>query len=134
LPSPEASSFFEKVQLHLELADLLVELVFLGVGLLAHLLASVAEYVGQPRQRLFLPAADLGGMHAEHLGDLRGGRVSLDGFHRHFRFQAGRVILAGSGHAVSLFSMPAHHLRRGRFSVQKMGSTTPLATRARRSR
>ena len=30
----EASSFFEKVQLHFELADLFVELVLLGVGLL----------------------------------------------------------------------------------------------------
>jgi hypothetical protein len=32
----EASSFFEKVQLHFQLADLFVKLVFLGVGLLAH--------------------------------------------------------------------------------------------------
>jgi hypothetical protein len=42
----EASSFFEKVQLHFQLADLLVELVLVGVGLLAHLLAAIAENVG----------------------------------------------------------------------------------------
>src|SRR5277367_4052545 len=50
----EASSFFEKVQLHFQLADLFVELVFLGVGLLAELLAAVAEDVGQAGQRLLL--------------------------------------------------------------------------------
>jgi hypothetical protein len=31
----EASSFFEKVQLHFQLADLFVELVLFGIGLLA---------------------------------------------------------------------------------------------------
>jgi hypothetical protein len=52
----EASSFFEKVQLHFQLADLFVELILFGVGLLAYLLATVAEEVGQTGQRLFLPA------------------------------------------------------------------------------
>ena len=51
----EASSFFEKVQLHFQLADLLVQLVLLGIRLLADLLAAVAEDVGQARQGLFLP-------------------------------------------------------------------------------
>src|ERR1700678_202497 len=59
----EASSFFEKVQLHFQLADLFIKLVFLRVGLLAHLLAAVAEDVGQTRQRLFLPTADLRNLH-----------------------------------------------------------------------
>ena len=36
-----------------ELADLFVELVLLGVGLLAYLLAAVAEEVGQAGQGLF---------------------------------------------------------------------------------
>src|SRR6202166_1162400 len=48
----EASSFFEKVQLHFQLADLFVEFVLVGVALLTHLLAAVAEDVGQPGQRL----------------------------------------------------------------------------------
>ncbi len=48
---------------------LFVELVLLGVGLLAHVLAAVAEDVGQAGQRLFLPASDLGGVDPEHLRD-----------------------------------------------------------------
>ena len=55
----EASSFFEKVQLHFQLADLFVELVLVGVDLLAHLFAAVAEDIGQARQGLLLPAPDL---------------------------------------------------------------------------
>jgi hypothetical protein len=53
----EASSFFEKVQLHFQLAGLFVELVLLCIGLLAYLLAAVAEDVGQAGQRLFFPAS-----------------------------------------------------------------------------
>jgi hypothetical protein len=74
----EASSFFEKVQLHFQLADLLVEFVLLGVGLLAHLLAAVAEDVWQAGQRLFLPPSDLGRVDAEHLRDLGGRLVRQD--------------------------------------------------------
>lgn len=66
----EASSFFEKVQLHFQLADLLVQLVLLGVGLLAHLLAAFAEDIRQAGQSLFLPASDLGRVDHEHLRDL----------------------------------------------------------------
>ena len=67
----EASSFFEKVQLHFQLADLFVQFVLFGVGLLTHLLAAVAEDIGQAGQRLFLPATDLSRMDAEHLRDRR---------------------------------------------------------------
>src|SRR5437588_3743607 len=94
----EASSFFEKVQLHFQLADLLVELVLLGVGLLAHLLAAVAEDVWQAGQRLLLPASDLGRMDAEHLRDLGGRLVCLDGLDGYFGLQAGWVTLTRSGH------------------------------------
>ena len=61
------------------MADLLVEIVLFGVGLLAHLLAAVAEDVGQTGQRLFLPASDLGRVDAEHLCNLGGCPVPLDG-------------------------------------------------------
>ena len=91
-------ALFEKVQLHFQLADLFVQLVLLGVGLLAHLLATVAENVGQTGQRLFLPASDLGRVDTEHLGDLRCRLVRLDGLHGYFGLQAGRVTLAGFGH------------------------------------
>ena len=60
-------ALFEKVQLHFQLADLFVQLVFFRVGLLAHLLAAVAEDVRQAGQRLFLPTPDLGRMDAKYL-------------------------------------------------------------------
>jgi hypothetical protein len=43
----QASSFFEKVQLHFELADLPVELVLVGVGLLARVFTAIGKDVGQ---------------------------------------------------------------------------------------
>src|SRR5580693_7758096 len=67
----EARSFFEKVQLHLQLADLFIELVLFGVGLLAHLLAAAAEQIRQAGQGLLLPSANLRRVDAEHLCDLR---------------------------------------------------------------
>src|SRR5277367_2338330 len=94
----EASSFFEKVQLHFQLADLLVELVLVGVGLLAHLLAAVAKDVGQTGQRLFLPAPDLGPVDAKHLRDLGRRLVCLDGLDGYLGLQAGWVTLANFRH------------------------------------
>src|SRR5215471_9024493 len=94
----EASSFFEKVQLHFQLADLLVELVLLGIRLLAYLLAAVAEDVGQAGQGLFLPASDLGRVDPEHLRDLGCGLMCLDGLYGHLGLQAGWVTLTRSGH------------------------------------
>jgi len=47
----EASSFFEKVQLHFQSADLFVEFVFLRICLLADLLAAVAKMSGKPACR-----------------------------------------------------------------------------------
>jgi hypothetical protein len=41
----EASSFFEKVQFQLELADLFIEFVLFQVRLLAHLFAALAKHV-----------------------------------------------------------------------------------------
>jgi len=90
--------FLEKVQLHFQLADLLVELVLLRVGLLAHLLAAIAEEIRQTGQGLFLPASDLGRVDPEHLRDLRRRLVRLDGLHGHLGLQAGWVTLAGFGH------------------------------------
>ena len=80
------------------LADLFVEFVLLGVGLLAHLLAAVAEHVRQTGQRLFFSAADLGRVDAEHLRDLGRCLVRLDGLHGDLGLQAGWVTLAGFGH------------------------------------
>jgi hypothetical protein len=53
---------------------------------------------GKPANRLFLPAADLGRVDAEHLGDLGGRLVRLDGLDSDFGLQAGRVTLTRSWH------------------------------------
>ena len=58
-----------------------VELGLLGVSLLAHLVAADAEDIGQTGQPLLFPALDMGWMDAEHLGDLGGRLVRLDGLH-----------------------------------------------------
>src|ERR1700730_10050568 len=118
----EASSFFEKVQLHFQLSDLLVEFVLLSVGLLAHLFSAVAENVGQSGERLFLPASDLRRMDTEHLCDLGRRLVRLDRFDGNLGLQAGWLTLAGFGHWLSFILNAAHHLRKGPFSVQAMGS------------
>src|ERR1035438_7342748 len=125
--SDKIRSFFLKVQLHLQLADLFVELVLFGLGLLAHLLATVAEDVGQTGQRQLLPSTDLRRVNAENLRDLSGCLVRLDGLHSNFGLQAGRVILTRSGHGLSSSILnAAHHLTKGLFRVQILGSITPL--------
>src|ERR1022692_3358044 len=123
--SDKIRSFFLKVQLHLQLADLFVELVLFGLGLLVHLLATVAEDVGQTGQRQLLPSTDLRRVNAEDLRDLSGCLVRLDGLHSNFGLQAGRVILTRSGHCLSSSILnAAHHLTKGLFRVQILGSIT----------
>src|SRR3954452_12381861 len=90
----EASSFFEKVQLHFQLANLFIEVVLLALGLLPHLLAAVAEDNGQTGHRLFLSTPDLRWMDTEHLGDLRRRSLLLDSLHGYLRLQAGPMILS----------------------------------------
>jgi uncharacterized heparinase superfamily protein len=80
------------------LADLLVQLVFFGLGLLAQVVAAVAEDLGQTGERLLLPPTDLRRVDAEHLRDLGGGLMSLDGLDCDLGLQAGRVTLSGSLH------------------------------------
>jgi len=106
------------------LADLFVELVLFGVGLLAHLFATVAEDVRQAGQRLLLPSTDLRRVDAEDLRNLGGCLVRLDGLHSNFGLQAGRVILACSWHCLSFIFNAADHLRKDLFRVQILGSIT----------
>src|ERR1039457_3759210 len=123
--SDKIRSFFLKVQLHLQLADLFVELVLFGLGLLAHLLATVAEDVGQTGQRQLLPSTDLRRVNAEDLRDLSGCLVRLDGLDSNVGLQAGRVILTRSGHCFSSSILnAAHHLTKGLFRAQILGSIT----------
>src|SRR5260370_42429855 len=75
----EASSFFEKVQLHFQLANLLIQFVLFRVGLLADLLAAIPENIGKTSQSLFLPTPTLRWMDTEHVLDLGSRLVRLDG-------------------------------------------------------
>src|SRR5579872_1424384 len=88
------------------IADLLIELILLGVRLLAHLLTAVTENVRQSVQRLFLPAPGLGRVDAKHLRDLGRRLVGLDCFDSDLGLQAGWVTVAGFGHRPPSFSMP----------------------------
>src|SRR5690348_423673 len=71
--------FFHPVQLHLEPADLLVELGLQGLMIDRRGLAAVAEEVGGAGEELLLPAMDQGGMDAVLAGQLVDGLVPLDG-------------------------------------------------------
>src|SRR5256885_3463296 len=90
----EASSFFEKVQLHFQLADLFIQFVLFRVGLLADLLAAIAENIRQTGQGLFLPASNLRWMDTEHLRDLVCRLLLEKKKNNHFGLQACRVILS----------------------------------------
>jgi hypothetical protein len=106
------------------LADLFVELVLCGIGLLAHLFATVAEDIRQAGQRLLLPSADLRRVHGEDLRDLGGCLMRLDGLHCDLGLQAGRVILTRSWHCLSSIFNAVDYLRKGFFRVQILGSIT----------
>src|ERR1051325_6767516 len=88
----ESSFFFEKVQLHFQLANLLVEFILFSVGLLAYLVPAVAEDIGQTGQRQLLPATNLCRMDAEHLCDLGGRLACLDGLDGELGLYTGRMI------------------------------------------
>ena len=85
----QASSFFEKVQLHFQLPDMLVEFGLVGIGLLAQLLAAIAKNVRQPRHCLALPKPNLRRMDPERLRDLRRRLVPLDCLYGNLYLQLG---------------------------------------------
>src|SRR5262249_10196988 len=84
-------------------------------GLLTDLLAAVAKQIRQTGERLFLPAANLRRMDAEHLSDLGGRLLAFDGLDGDLGLQAGWVTLARSGHWLSFIFNAAHHLRKADF-------------------
>jgi hypothetical protein len=100
--SDKASSFSEKVQLHFELAHLLVEFV------LSRRRLAGASVRGRCRIRPANRPAPVSSSHQlasgehEHLRDLGGCLVALDGLDGHFGLQAGWVTLAPSGGIASL--------------------------------
>jgi hypothetical protein len=96
----EASSFFEKVQFHFQLANLLIQFVLLCVGLLADRLAAIAEDIRQTRQGLLLPTPHLRWVDTEHLCNLGRRLVRTDRFPPLWPSgqEARRVILSGLRH------------------------------------
>ena len=90
----EASSFFEKVQLHFEPSDLLKELVFLDIGVLLRL--ARRENLRQMIGGMLLPEGHQIRINAERLRDLRRCLIPFYGFNRDLRLQARRVAPASS--------------------------------------
>jgi hypothetical protein len=70
--------FFESVELHLQLADLLVEFRLARFVIHAFTLPAIGEDFCNAFKQLFLPQADLRGMHAEGRHQLAGRPIALD--------------------------------------------------------
>src|SRR5215207_9016295 len=99
LRSTEAGNpFFQPLDLHVEPADLLVQLGLHGLPLLALALAAVAEQALDPVEELLLPLADLDGMDLVRLGELGDGLGLLGGLQGDLGLEGGRVALACAGH------------------------------------
>src|SRR5215218_6444585 len=99
LRSTEAGNpFFQPLDLHVEPADLLVELGLHGLPLLALPLPSVAEQALGPVEELLLPLADLDGMDLVRLGEFGDGLGLLGGLQGDLGLEGGRVALACAGH------------------------------------
>src|SRR5215217_7432066 len=99
LRSTEAGSpFFQPLDLHVEPADLLVQLGLHGLPFLALTLPAVAEQALGPVEELLLPLADLDGMDLERLGEFGDGLGLLGGLQGDLGLEGGRVALACAGH------------------------------------
>src|SRR5215207_928082 len=99
LRSTEAGNpFFQPFDLHVEPADLLVQLGLHGLPLLALALAAVAEQALDPVEELLLPLAVLDGMDLERLRQLGDGLGLLGGLQGDLGLEGGRVALACTGH------------------------------------
>src|SRR5215213_222483 len=90
--------FFQPLDLHLEAADLLVELGLDGLSVLAFVLPPVAEEGIDAVKELLLPLADLDGMDLERLRQLGDGLGLLGGLQGDLGLEGGRVALACTGH------------------------------------
>ena len=85
------SFFFEPLVLHLQPADLLVELGF--VILLRTRGLPALEEAGGAVEEVAFPVADLRGVDAEAGGELLGGLDALVGFEGDLRLEVGGVLL-----------------------------------------
>src|SRR5947209_3373829 len=97
--STEAGNpFFQPFDLHVEPADLLVQLGLRRLPLLALAPAAVAEQALGPVEERLLPLADLDGMDLVRLGELGDGLGLLGGLQGDLGLEGGRVALACAGH------------------------------------
>src|SRR5215813_5790856 len=101
LSTEQSSFFFQPVQLHFELPDLLVEFVLQFCFRALRSFASIAKRFPQMLECLFLPLPNLGGMHAIVGGDLIGTAHTLDRFQRHFALESCAVLLPLFAHRSS---------------------------------
>src|ERR1700693_824580 len=89
----QASFFFQPVQLHFELTDLLIELILqLRICLLAPF-PTIRKGVPQVVQSLFLPLRNLRWMYLVVRGDLVDRAYSLNRFQRHLALELRAVLL-----------------------------------------
>jgi hypothetical protein len=95
LTSPEESSFFfEPVEFDLQLPDLLIQLGFQGILILADSGAALREDMRQFSQRLFLPLHHLIRMHPIVTGDFVDGPLPFDCLQGNSRLQLGALRLS----------------------------------------
>jgi len=78
---------------------------------------------GNPASACFFQPPTCVGWHAEHLRDLGGSLVRLNGLDGHFGLQARWVTLTSLALTI-LFFNAADHLRKGQFRVQLLGAIT----------
>jgi len=93
--------FLKPLQLHLQLADLLIEFrdqwfLFARVAFGARV-----KHLRHAGEQLLLPHADLGGVDVIRGRDLRGREPLLDRLQRHFRFQDCTVLFSTRRHSLT---------------------------------
>src|SRR4051812_11590054 len=143
LRSTEAGNpFFQPFDLHVEPADLLVQLGLHGLPLLALALASVAEQALGAVEELLLPLADLDGVDLIRLGEFGDGLGLLGGLQGNLGLEGGRMPFAFAGHEAprdgtatfDQFNIPSCPVSGVHFSVPVFrGTRARTATRVFRS-
>jgi hypothetical protein len=90
--------FFEPIQFHLELADLLEKLSFKLLPAFLRFLPSVGKKIRHHLQKMPAPLPDLVGMDVEFARQLGERLLSFGGFERDFGFECGIMLSAHVDH------------------------------------
>ena len=108
-----AHFFFQPVQLHFELPDLLVEWGLQGLVIVLPLDSARGENLGDLLVEWMFPVRDLGGMHPLGTGELIDRFVSFDGVQRDPRFELRTIPFPLCRHLLSpplLFLLTQHSI------------------------